>query len=101
MKCDVSKEEEILSMYDKIKTQFGGADVCINNAGLIHPSPLLTGSTEEWREQIEVSKFLFLSHLVISAFQINVLGACVMTREFVTRLKERKCDTGHIVMINR
>ncbi|XP_065892158.1 dehydrogenase/reductase SDR family member 11-like [Dysidea avara] len=84
MKCDVRKEEDILSMFDNIKTQFGGADVCINNAGLMRPSPLLSGSTEEWREQLE----------------INVLGACVMTREFVTRLKERHCDTGHIIMIN-
>ena len=34
MKCDVSKEEDILSMMSAIKSQFGGADICINNAGL-------------------------------------------------------------------
>ena len=34
MKCDVSKEEDILSMMSVIKSQFGGADICVNNAGL-------------------------------------------------------------------
>ena len=34
MKCDVSKEEDILSMMSAIKSQFGGADICISNAGL-------------------------------------------------------------------
>jgi len=63
MKCDVRKEEEILSMFDNIKTQFGGADVCINNAGLLKPSPLLSGITEEWREQIEVSKVFYYRNL--------------------------------------
>ena len=55
MKCDVSKEEDILSMMSKIKSQFGGADICINNAGLGHDEPLLTGDTEKWRHVLEVN----------------------------------------------
>ena len=55
MKCDVSKEEDILSMMSAIKSQFGGADICVNNAGLAHNAPLLTGSTEMWREMLEAS----------------------------------------------
>ena len=55
MKCDVSKEEDILSMMSAIKSQFGGADICINNAGLGYTSPLLSGSTGMWREIMEVS----------------------------------------------
>ena len=54
-KCDVSKEEEILALYDNIKAEYGGADVCINNAGLSHVSPLLSGQTEDWREIMEVA----------------------------------------------
>ena len=41
IKCDVSKEEDILSMMSAIKSQFGGADICINNAGLGHYATLL------------------------------------------------------------
>ena len=58
MKCDVSKEEDILSMMSAIKSQFGGADICINNAGLAHNAPLLSSSTDLWREVIEVLHFL-------------------------------------------
>ena len=55
MKCDVSKEEEILSMMSAIKSQFGGADICINNAGLNYDAPLISGTTKMWREILEVS----------------------------------------------
>ena len=54
-KCDISKEAEILALYDSVRTEFGGADVCINNAGLSHNSPLLSGLTEDWREIMEVA----------------------------------------------
>jgi len=57
MKCDVSKEEEILLMFEKIKTQFGGADVCVSNAGIARATPLLSGTTEGWREQLEVDVY--------------------------------------------
>ena len=55
MKCDVSKEEDILSMMSAIKSQFGGADICVNNAGLGYDEPLLTGDAEKWRHNLEVS----------------------------------------------
>ena len=54
IKCDVSKEEDILSMMSAIKSQFGGADICINNAGLGHYATLLSGSSTMWREMLEV-----------------------------------------------
>ena len=55
MKCDVRKEEDILSMMNEIKSQFGGADICINNAGLGHYATLLSGSSAMWKEMLEVS----------------------------------------------
>lgn len=54
-KCDLSNEEEILSMFSAIKTLHKGVDVCINNAGLAHNEPLLSGRTEGWRNMIDVS----------------------------------------------
>ena len=35
------------------------------------------------------------------ACQVNILGVCVCTREFVKQLKERKVDDGHIFLLNR
>jgi NADP-dependent 3-hydroxy acid dehydrogenase YdfG len=83
MKCDVSNEDDIKSVFAAAKSH-GGIDVCINNAGLNHSCRLLSGVTHEWREMINV----------------NVLGPCIITREFMRQLKERKVDDGHIIMIN-
>lgn len=33
---------------------FGGVDVCVNNAGVCHDAPLLTGKVEQWRNMFEV-----------------------------------------------
>ena len=54
MKCDVRKEEDILSMMSEVKSQLGGADICVNNAGLSYDSSLLSGTTEQWKEMLEV-----------------------------------------------
>ncbi|CAL1260834.1 unnamed protein product [Larinioides sclopetarius] len=54
-RCDVTQESEILSMFDQIRRTFGRLDICINNAGLSHDAPLLTGNTEDWRNMLDVS----------------------------------------------
>lgn len=76
-KCDLSNEEEILSMFSAIKTLHQGVDVCINNAGLAHPEPLLSGKTEGWRTMMDVSVFLyplyFLYHLMVEAYRTRHL----------------------------
>ncbi|KAM4701670.1 dehydrogenase/reductase SDR family member 11 isoform 2-T2 [Discoglossus pictus] len=83
-KCDLSNEEEILSMFSAIKTLHQGVDVCINNAGLARPEPLLTGKTDGWRTMIDV----------------NVLAVSICTREAYQSMKERSIDDGHIININ-
>ena len=54
MRCDVTKEDEILSVFERIKKDVGGVDVCINNAGIASDAPLLSGRTEDWRQMFEV-----------------------------------------------
>ena len=58
IQCDVTKEDQILSMFATIKDKLGGVDVCINNAGLFHNAPLLSGKTEDWRNMLEVSAYV-------------------------------------------
>eukprot|EP00800_Vazella_pourtalesii_P007739 TRINITY_DN20598_c0_g1_i1.p1 TRINITY_DN20598_c0_g1~~TRINITY_DN20598_c0_g1_i1.p1 ORF type:complete len:266 (-),score=59.79 TRINITY_DN20598_c0_g1_i1:76-843(-) len=82
-KCDVSNEEEVRSMFEVIRDKLGGVDILINNAGLSHFAPLLSGSTKEWSEMLEV----------------NVLGLSTCTREFVQQLKSRGVDKGYIINI--
>ena len=59
VKCDVAKEDEVKSMFALAKDEFGGVDVCVNNAGLAHDAPLLSGSTDDWRNMLEVINFLY------------------------------------------
>ncbi|XP_072546752.1 dehydrogenase/reductase SDR family member 11b [Salminus brasiliensis] len=83
-KCDLSVEEEILTMFSTIKSSHKGIDVCINNAGLALPEPLLSGKTSSWRTMIDV----------------NVVALSVCTREAYQSMKERNVDDGHIININ-
>ncbi|CAB1352485.1 unnamed protein product, partial [Coregonus sp. 'balchen'] len=78
-KCDLSCEEDILSIRCT-----KGVDVCINNAGLAHNEPLLSGKTDGWRNMIDV----------------NVLALSICTREAYQSMKERNVDDGHIININ-
>lgn len=82
--CDLRKEDEILKMFDLIRTKYGGVDLCVNNAGVGTRSTLLEGTTEDWREMLEV----------------NVLALCICTREAIKSMKERKVDDGQIVHIS-
>ncbi|XP_052473080.1 dehydrogenase/reductase SDR family member 11-like [Carassius gibelio] len=83
-KCDLSVEDDMLSMFSWIKVQHQGVDVCINNAGLALPEPLLSGKTSGWRTMMDV----------------HVIGLSVCTREAYQSMKERKVDDGHIININ-
>ena len=55
MKCDVSREEEVKTAFQLAQAEFGGVDVCVNNAGLAHVAPLLSGTTNDWKEMLDVS----------------------------------------------
>ena len=54
VKCDLRKESDIMAVVDVCKKN-GGIDVCINNAGLAKNAALLSGTTDEWREMVDVS----------------------------------------------
>lgn len=42
IKCDLTKDDEVLSMFAQIKRDLGGVDVCVNNAGFCIPNDLLS-----------------------------------------------------------
>ena len=48
------QEQAVKEVFQFARTQFGGVDACVNNAGLAHWAPILTGSTNEWRQMLEV-----------------------------------------------
>ena len=56
VKCDISKEEEVLAMFERVRSELGGVDVLVCSAGLAHNEPLLSGNTSQWREMMEVDR---------------------------------------------
>lgn len=53
-RCDLTNEDEILAVFQKIREDFGRIDICINNAGFSSNTSLMTGRTEDWRDMIDV-----------------------------------------------
>lgn len=82
--CDLRDEAGILRAFAAVRERFGGVDVMINNAGLGHHAPLVRGSTEAWREMLEV----------------NVLALCVCTREAIADMRRRGIDDGHVIHVS-
>jgi NAD(P)-dependent dehydrogenase (short-subunit alcohol dehydrogenase family) len=65
VKCDLGKEEEILEMFEQIKTRYKRLDICINSAGVCHADGLLAGKTEHWRSMFEVGPCCTLHRFLV------------------------------------
>lgn len=79
---DLRDEAQILNFFAAVENRWNRLDALINNAGLGHKEPMMTGRTEAWREMLDV----------------NVLALCICTREAI-RLMEPRAQ-GHIVHIS-
>ncbi len=79
MACDLRDEAQILALFQRIKSEVGGLDVLVNNAGLGRRQQLRDGETQSWRDILEV----------------NVLGLSICTREALPLL-DGKADAAII-----
>jgi 17beta-estradiol 17-dehydrogenase / 3beta-hydroxysteroid 3-dehydrogenase len=83
LSVDLRDEAAILQMFETLRDRFGGVDVLVNNAGLGHHAPLVSGSTEHFREMLDV----------------NVLALCICTREALRDMRARG-DDGHVIHVS-
>ncbi|XP_066590086.1 farnesol dehydrogenase-like [Prorops nasuta] len=81
MKCDVTKESEILEAF-KFAETLGGIDILINNAGLFIPNHIIDGPTADFDQVLGV----------------NLRAAAICIRETAQSVKKRKSQ-GHIINI--
>src|SRR5262249_28101310 len=70
---DMRREADIQRCFAHVRSLAGGVDLLVNNAGLGRQAPVSSGSTEDWREMLEV----------------NVLGLCIATREAIQDMERR------------
>lgn len=66
IKCDVTKEQEIIHSLKHIEKEYGKIDVLVNNAGLQHVSPIEEFPTEEFEKLTKVmlvAPFLAIKHV--------------------------------------
>ncbi|RXG54261.1 Dehydrogenase/reductase SDR family member 11 [Armadillidium vulgare] len=76
------KEEDIRNVFDTIKKELGGVDICINNAGLTNGKGILNSTVEELHE----------------VSNVNVIALCLCSQLTILSMRERGVDDGHAVL---
>jgi NAD(P)-dependent dehydrogenase (short-subunit alcohol dehydrogenase family) len=84
--CDVTKEENVIALYDAAEKRFGLVDTVVNNAGVTHSDNALTQSVDEFRKIMD----------------LNVTAVWMVAREAARRLIKagpERAGRGRIVNI--
>lgn len=55
IKCDVSKEEQVMALFKKTVDHFGTVDICVANAGLQRDAPLHDMTLHDWQFVLDVN----------------------------------------------
>ncbi|MBW2509603.1 MAG: SDR family oxidoreductase [Deltaproteobacteria bacterium] len=55
--CDITDTQQVVHTMDAVRTAFGGIDVLINNAGIVHRSAFAETRPEVFRRVMEVNLF--------------------------------------------
>lgn len=72
LRCDLTREADIVSAVATAATELGGIDVLVNNAGIMQESPIEAVTAEH----------------IDRHFAVNVRGAILVTREAMPYLKD-------------
>lgn len=75
--CDVSKEEDVRSMFDKIIDEFGNIDILVNNAGICRDTMFTDIKIKEFRRILDV----------------NLIGTYLCSKYAYLYMKENKKGT--------
>lgn len=78
---DLTREDQVLALFDRCLAEFGRLDVLVNNAGAFEGGPLDTLSTAAWDNVINV----------------NLRGPFLCTRSAMKIMKPQRC--GRIINI--
>ena len=88
--ADVSKEDQVQGMFQRMIQEFGTIDILVNNAGLQQDAPIDTMTLAQWQKVIDV----------------NLTGQFLCAREAIREFKRRgvvpgvSCCAGKIIHIS-
>jgi glucose 1-dehydrogenase len=90
VKADVSKEKEVMDMFELALTEFDTIDILVNNAGLQQDAPFVDMTLEQWQKVIDVN------------LTGQFLCAREAIREFLRRgvVPERSASCGKIICMS-
>ena len=89
-KADVSQEDQVQAMFQRMFREFGTIDILINNAGLQRDAPFEQMTLEQWN----------------TVLNVNLTGQFLCAREAVREFKRRgvvpevSCAAGKIICIS-
>ncbi|MDB5263090.1 MAG: short-chain dehydrogenase/reductase, partial [Adhaeribacter sp.] len=55
IKADVSKEDQVLQMFEQIKTELNTLHILVNNAGIQVDAPFVEMTLEQWQKVLDVN----------------------------------------------
>jgi NAD(P)-dependent dehydrogenase (short-subunit alcohol dehydrogenase family) len=82
VQTDVTKEEQVIGLFDEALNKFGRIDILVNNAGRGLKSQVCDISCDDWHSVIET----------------NLTGVFLCAREAVRRMKQNETK-GHIITV--
>ncbi|MBD0695736.1 SDR family oxidoreductase [Streptomyces sp. CBMA123] len=53
--ADVTDVEALKAVAERVEQEFGGADLLLNNAGVMLPAPIEELATDQWKQQIDLN----------------------------------------------
>lgn len=83
LRGDVTRENDVVALYDQLEAGLGPVDVLVNNAAYCPTAPLHELTESEWNY----------------TFQVNMTGTFLATKHLVKRLLDRR-NPGRIVNIS-
>lgn len=83
VKTDVTKEQEVIELFNEAEKKFGRIDILVNNAGRGLKAEVCDISCDDW----------------LSVIHTNLTGVFLCTREAVKRMKRKKVK-GHILTVS-
>jgi NADP-dependent 3-hydroxy acid dehydrogenase YdfG len=80
IEADVTDRDSLVAAAERVQAELGGADVLVNNAGVMLLGPFSSEQRDDYRQMVEV----------------NLLGAITATEVFLPQLRERGGDLVNI-----